>query len=106
MDLKSTHSKVTIPALALTGAGNTTRAFLTEREALALVTADNYTQQDIAEMLTADCSYQLSTGAKIARVPDWMMGSKHRPSTRARSWQVYGYHYAGTDVTSLVNVAA
>jgi hypothetical protein len=91
---------VKIPAYAITGTGNRTRAYLTEREAVALVTADGYTPRDVTDLLAADHSFGLSTGAKIARVTPWQRG---KISTRARVWQVYGYHYAGTDVTSLIH---
>lgn len=97
---------ITLHPRHLTGTGSTTRAFLTEREAVALMRQDGASEQRVAEVMASeDNAYSASTGAKVRRVPAWQMSSgKHRPSTRARSWQVYGYHWAGTDVTDLLTL--
>jgi hypothetical protein len=102
----TTRTAITVPAHAITGTGNRTRAFLTAREAMALLTTDGCPQEQIDALLNLagdDYGYAwcLSTGAKITPVPTWQRG---KVSTRARVWQVYGYHYAGTDVSSLFTV--
>lgn len=92
---------IRVPARAITGTGSHTRVFLTEREALTLCQQDGYGPR-VGDLL-ADQTVCLSTGAKVSQVPAWMR-SKVCP-TRARVFQVYGYHWAGTDVTSLVGAA-
>lgn len=103
--MTTTSPLITVPASAVIGSGSSVRAFLTEREAVALVKQDGYTDWQIQDLLTytGGGSFGLSTGAKITQVPAFQRG---KVSTRARVWQVYGYHYAGTDVTDLIAVAA
>lgn len=79
---------------------------LTRREVERLLVADGY-RADVLRSTLADWdagqTYSTclnSTGAKV------QPASKASRPTRARTFILSGYHYAGTDVSSVVEVAA
>jgi hypothetical protein len=80
---------------------------LTWIEVVKLLAADGYSEQDILNLLAdwsrgGDHSVCLRNGAKVQ--PGGWIGQK--PPTKARTYRLSGYHYAGTDVAELVEVSA
>jgi hypothetical protein len=110
MNRTSTAKPVTIPDKAVLSPLNKQWAAvaLTRREVQQLLLADGIHPNEIKWQFRGwdegrhAGSLCLSNGAKIQ--PGSWIGRK--PPTRARTYLLTGYHYAGTDVASLVTVAA